>query len=224
MLFDWRGTLVVAPTFRWLVEVALERLGRDTDPEEVLTQLRAVVRGREDVDSDAALHRTTFLSWLNRAGVDAELAEGIYAVESDGRANPFADDVGQTLWTLHEAGVLVGVLSDIHFDLRPAFAEHRHPDGSSWADRIDAWALSYELGVAKPDPAIFASALDRLGLPAADVLMVGDRSGWDGAAVESGITTLLVSPLRAPHEARLQRVLDLALPFRKPSNKSSVCW
>ena len=214
VLLDWRGTLVVAPTFRWLVVVALERLGRDTDPEEILTRLRAVDPGREDVDSDAALHRTTFLSWLDRAGVDAELAEAIYAVESDGRASPFADDVGRTLWTLHQAGVRVGVLSDIHFDLRPAFAGHRHPDGSSWADRIDAWALSFQLGLTKPDPAIFAAAVDRLGLPAADVLMVGDRSGWDGAAVESGITTLLLPPLRAPHETRLPRVLDLALPVR----------
>jgi len=54
--------------------------------------------------------------------------------------------------------------------------------------------LSFELRVAKPDPSIFRAALDRLGLPADQVLMVGDRCAYDGAATAVGITTLLVPP------------------------------
>jgi len=42
--------------------------------------------------------------------------------------------------------------------------------------------------------------------------MVGDRGGWDGAATDVGITTLLLPPLRSPDERRLHRVLDLVLP------------
>uniref|UniRef100_UPI003B3BB23A HAD family hydrolase n=1 Tax=Pseudactinotalea sp. TaxID=1926260 RepID=UPI003B3BB23A len=92
------------------------------------------------------------------------------------------------------------------------FASHQLPDGRSWADLVHTWTLSFEVGLAKPDPAIFRTALDGLGLPASDVLMVGDRAGWDGAAVDVGMTTLLLPPLGDPAEERLHRVLDLVLP------------
>lgn len=139
-------------------------------------------------------------------------------MESAAALNPFAADVGPLLRTLHAAGVRIGVVSDIHVDLRPVFAQQDNPDGSNWAVLVDAWALSYELGVAKPDPAIFTAALDRLGLPAEQVLMVGDRGAWDGAAAELGITTLLLPPLRAADDLRLQRVLDLVMPGASLTN------
>ncbi|MFC5382085.1 hypothetical protein [Aquipuribacter nitratireducens] len=42
--------------------------------------------------------------------------------------------------------------------------------------------------------------------------MVGDRGTHDGAAADLGITTLVLPPLRAPEEHRLQGVVDLAMP------------
>lgn len=63
VLFDWRGTLVVAPTYTWLVRSALERVGRDASPaavDAVLARLLAADRTLvEDsaVDVDAAVHR-----------------------------------------------------------------------------------------------------------------------------------------------------------------------
>ncbi len=52
-----------------------------------------------------------------------------------------------------------------------------------WAHRFVAIADSTVLGVAKPDPAIFAWALARLDVPAADVVHVGDsrEADVDGA-------------------------------------------
>ncbi|MBO3090065.1 HAD family hydrolase [Cellulomonas sp. zg-ZUI40] len=108
----------------------------------------------------------------------------------------------------------MGVVSDIHVDLCPVFAAQPVGDGRTWADLVDVWALSYELGVAKPDPAIFRYALEGLHLEPHDVLMVGDRGPWDGAAAELGITTLLLPPLTHPGQARLHRVLDLVQPDR----------
>jgi len=70
----------------------------------------------------------------------------------------------------------------------------------------------FELGVAKPDPAIFTKALQRLGLGAEQVLMVGERGTHDGAAADLGITTLLLPPLRVADDARLHHVLHLVLP------------
>lgn len=75
---------------------------------------------------------------------------------------------------------------------------------------IDA-PLSFEVGSQKPEAPIFRHALDRLGLEAADVAMVGDRSRPDGGAVELGMVTLLLPPLRSPEDERLHAVIKLAL-------------
>ncbi|HZL05897.1 MAG TPA: HAD family hydrolase [Coriobacteriia bacterium] len=220
VLLDWRGTLVVAPTYRWLAETALMRVGRDATPaavERVLGLLRDADSTRVDsseIDTDVVKHRAAYVEWFASAGVDDELADAMYVAESDPKLSGFAADVGDLLHTLTSAGVRVGVVSDIHVDLRPTFAEHAVGDGRTWADLVDVWALSYELGVAKPDPAIFRFALERLELPPREVLMVGDRGAWDGAAAAIGVTTLVLPPLETVHDARLHHVLDLVLPGR----------
>lgn len=228
VLLDWRGTLVVAPTHRWLVAASLAQLGRraaDADVERVLVALRGTDSARVDssqIDTDVAEHRAAYADWFRAAGLDDELAAALYAVESDVSLNAFARDVGPLLVELAGAGVRVGVVSDIHVDLRPTFATHLLPDGRSWADLVHTWALSFELGVAKPAPTIFRAALDGLDMPASDVLMVGDRGGWDGAAVDVGITTLLLPPLTDPADERLHRVLDLVLPGGPRARHSAI--
>lgn len=57
---------------------------------------------------------------------------------------------------------------------------------------------------------MFESALTTLGASAAETLMVGNRSRPDGGAVEAGIATLLLTPLRSVNDRRMQRVLALA--------------
>lgn len=56
---------------------------------------------------------------------------------------------------------------------------------------------------------MFELTLTALDVEPSEALMVGDRSRPDGAAVENGITTLLLPPLRNAHEARLHKVLAL---------------
>ncbi len=218
VLLDWRGTLVVTPTFSLMVRMTLTQLGRDASAdavEAVLARLRGADRRQvdsPDVDTDPAVHRRAHAAWFADAGLDDELADTLYEVADRDELNPFAEDVGETLEALHGAGVRIGVLSDIHFDLRPAFRRHATADGRMWADLIGVWALSCETGLVKPDPAAFAAALDQFGVPADDVLMVGDRGPWDGGAAAVGITTLLLPPLRATGHRRLRAVLDLVLP------------
>lgn len=218
VLLDWRGTLVVAPTERRLAGTALARLGRtagNAEVEEVVLALNGADSTRVDssqIDTSTIEHREAYAEWFRDAGLDAELAAALYAVESDVALDAFARDVEPLLVGLASAGVRIGVVSDIHVDLRPVFAAHQLPDGRSWADLVHTWTLSFEVGLAKPDPAIFQKALDGLGMTASDVLMVGDRAGWDGAAVDVGMTTLLLPPLSDPEEKRLHRVLDLVLP------------
>lgn len=218
VLLDWRRTLVVAPTYRWLVGTALGRLARETTEgavDHAVGRLGGAHSSRVDsseIDTDVEKHRAVHAAWFNSAGLDAEPAEELYRVESDPGLNPFAIDVGGLLEALSSAGVRIGIVSDIHVDLRPVFARYTVPDGHTWAELVEVWALSYELGVAKPDPAIFRFALDRLALPGSDVLMVGDRGAWDGAAAAVGITTLVLPPLMTVDDARLH----LVLPGRRP--------
>ncbi|MFF5207303.1 HAD family hydrolase [Streptosporangium sp. NPDC000396] len=218
VLLDWRGTLAMPPLYRQWVKTALDRLGRQTTTEAidaVLTSLRAADRSALDtsyIDTGTAVHRSAYYEWFRAAGLDEPLADSLYAVESDASMNHFAEDAELLLATLHEAGVRIGIVSDIHFDIRPCFADRRTTRGTRWSEFIHTWVLSYELGIAKPDPSVFAVALERLGFTAEEVLMVGDRAGWDGAAAEVGITTLLLPQLRAVSERRLHRVLDLTVP------------
>ncbi|GGB32198.1 hypothetical protein GCM10011492_23600 [Flexivirga endophytica] len=72
--------------------------------------------------------------------------------------------------------------------------------------------FSNELGVAKPHPRMFRAACDVLGIPAGDVLHVGDNPDADVAGAEAaGMTAALVQPdgistlrvlesLQPPHE------------------------
>jgi len=145
VLLDWRGTLVTAPRYDLWVKTALQRIRRDAGAQAVdavLTLLRSADRSVVDsgiIDTDVALHRTAYYSWFAAAGVDALLADSLYAVECDASMNPFADDVELLLTTLHGAGTRIGIVSDIHFDLRPSFAERETEYGTKWIDLVDAW-------------------------------------------------------------------------------------
>jgi len=211
VIFDWRGTLVSNLSEREWVQEALSLLGREADTETVDEVVAEMVEAdgpqhRLDapgMDTDAALHRRIFFDVLAGTRLDEQLIEALYAVESDAGHNPFAEDVAATLTALHEAGLRLAVLSDIHFDLRPAFR------AAGLAGAIDVFVLSFEHGLQKPDPALFQYALAALGTQADETLMVGDRARPDGPAVEQGITTLLLPPLQHPGQRRLHHVLAL---------------
>jgi FMN phosphatase YigB (HAD superfamily) len=191
VLFDWRGTLVVCPSSNEWIRLALQRIGRG--PESAADVWAAIegVAGDPDrldapgVDCDAGAHRAAYFEVFADAGIDD---------------NPFALDAAPVLGAIARHGVKIAVLSDIHFDLRPAF------EAAGMADMVDAYVLSFEHGVQKPDPAVFELALGYLGTEPERTLMVGDRSGPDGGAVELGMPTLLLPPLVNVD----QRRLDLA--------------
>ena len=58
--------------------------------------------------------------------------------------------------------------------------------------------LSFEVGMAKPDPRIYALAAERLGVNAKDCLYVGDGSDGELSGAErAGMTAVL---MRAPYD------------------------
>jgi len=135
VIFDWRGTLVTTLTEHAWVQAALARLHRDTHPAQI-NELVAAIRtasGQPDrleaagVDSDAGLHRSTYLQVFRDAGLDDALAGALYDVESDAGYNSFAADASATLRVLTGRGLRIAVCSDIHFNIRPAFAAAGRP-------------------------------------------------------------------------------------------------
>lgn len=117
-------------------------------------------------------------------GVDRPLANALYDVMLDTWCS--YDDTLPTLRSLRELGVRTCLLSNAGVPIRTVLDR----DGlTPWYDQI---VLSYEVGFVKPDPRIFQAALDLLGMPPTDVLMVGDNANDDGGGTHLGIRTLIL--------------------------------
>lgn len=71
---------------------------------------------------------------------------------------------------------------------------------------VDSWVV----GVAKPDPAIFRIALERLGVPASSAVMLGDVPAIDvDGARAAGVTPILIDPLDMYPDLDVHRVPDV---------------
>ena len=133
------------------------------------------------------LHREAYLHVLRESGLPSRHAESLYDKVVDPASwAPYPDAV-EVLRSLRERGLRTAVVSNIAFDIRPAFV-------TAGAD-ADEFVLSFEVGAAKPDPHIFRVALDRLGVRAEEAVMVGDSEENDGAARDLGCDFVLVDPL-----------------------------
>lgn len=208
-MFDFSGTLLrVESTAHWLDAVlsdtgarlsgdefghAVERLTRygalpgGPSPREVPARLRKLWDER---DLDAERHRAAYSGLIQEAGVtEPELVRALYDRHMDPAAWHPYPDTARTLGELSRGGVLVAVVSNIGWDLRPVFRAHGLDE---W---VDLYALSYEVGVQKPDPEIFRFACDGLGLAPAETLMVGDDRTADGGALALGARVHFVDHL-----------------------------
>jgi HAD superfamily hydrolase (TIGR01549 family) len=64
---------------------------------------------------------------------------------------------------------------------------------------VDVLVVSEEAGISKPDPGIFHIALERIGVQAADAVMVGDSWANDVAGARAaGIRAIWFNPLGSP--------------------------
>lgn len=140
-------------------------------------------------DLDPVLHEKIYVEVLRKSGLRSEQAESLYARLIDPSEWEPYPDAEAAFKGLSGKGVKVGVLSNIAFDIRPAFAAH------GLADYVDEFVLSFEVGAIKPDPAIFSTLLERLGVAPENALMVGDSAEADGGATALGCAFALVEPL-----------------------------
>jgi HAD superfamily hydrolase (TIGR01509 family) len=211
-LFDYSGTLFrLEEDDSWFhgIEVderqidghvQAELMRRMTAPTGIFDEMTS----RSDVAAEAAqaahhawvnrdlaphLHREAYLHVLRESGVADDQAEALYGLIIDPlNWTPYPDTAG-VLESLHQQGIKTAVVSNIAFDVRPAF------ESIGAAGFVDEFVLSFEVGAVKPDAAIFKTALGRLGVQAAYAVMVGDSDEADGGARAIGCGFILVDPL-----------------------------
>ncbi len=138
-------------------------------------------------DLQPHLHREAYLHVLRESGLADEHAELLYRRVIDPASWTPYPDTADVLRRLSDRGIRTCVVSNIPFDVRAAFA--------TAGAGTDDYVLSFEVGVVKPNHEIFEIALNRLGVDAADAVMVGDSEEADGAARELGCGFVLVDPL-----------------------------
>ena len=135
------------------------------------------------------LHREAYLHVLRESGVAAHQAEELYGLLIDPVNWTPYPDTAEVLRGLHRQGIKVAVVSNIAFDVRPAF------EAIGAAGDVDEFVLSFEVGAVKPSPAIFETAMTRLNVAPEFTVMVGDSEEADGGARALGCGFLLVDPL-----------------------------
>jgi putative hydrolase of the HAD superfamily len=125
-------------------------------------------------------------SLLAALGVEADRDAALRFVAAEHAvwrpAHRLDPDVLALLDALRERGLAVGLVSNV-FDppelMRSLFAE------LGLLARLDAIALSTEVGKRKPHAAIFASALEQVGVLPSEAVMVGDRLREDVAGAQA---------------------------------------
>ena len=96
------------------------------------------------------------------------------------------DDALPFLRALRSAGVRTAIVSNCDEYTRDLLVE------LGVAALVDALVLSCEVGVAKPEAAIYRGALDRLGVAAGDALFIDDNAGFCAAASALGISAVQI--------------------------------
>ena len=162
----------------WLAEHAPRTAAR-YDEDAAFALLVAVREERPDLVHDLGeTRREALRRMFESAGDDPGLAVPAFAALDHARQQvDVYPDAGPALERLRTLGPLVAITNG-NADLGRI----------GLASCFDAVISSEQVGVAKPDPRIFALALERLGLPAADVLHAGDDLRTDvGGALAAGL-------------------------------------
>jgi HAD superfamily hydrolase (TIGR01509 family) len=202
VLFDYSGTLFrLEEDESWFEGMKVDERQVDGHVQaELMRRLTAPVGQHVDMTPEAYhawvnrdlaphLHREAYLHVLRESGLAEHHAEALYDRVIDTSSWTPYPDTAEVLKGLHRQGIKTAVVSNIAFDVRPAFL------ALGAADYVDEFVLSFEVGAIKPDAAIFETALARLGVEAAHAVMVGDSDEADGGARAVGCGFMLVDPL-----------------------------
>ena len=211
MLFDMGDTLLGRGDGPAILRNEARRLGADVDEataRRIWREIQDKARTAEEIakgrDLSERAHRECWTALYSAADVVAAgLGRVLYEREISADAwHPFPDTL-RVVEALHDARIPMVIVSDTGWDVRPVLDRH------ALLPYFAGLVLSYEHGVAKPAPQLFAAGCDLLGVPPEDALMVGDNALTDGGAIESGVRVYLLPPARDQGERGLDAVLRL---------------
>jgi HAD superfamily hydrolase (TIGR01549 family) len=139
--------------------------------------------------------RVRLASALIGPDADVEALERIAARYWNYPPTALFADVVPTLETLRDAGYRLGVIANQPSQVRVALER----DGL--VPFFDTMGVSDDLGLHKPDPALFARAVEIAGVAPARTVMVGDRLDYDmRPAKATGMRTVWVLRGEAPDD------------------------
>lgn len=228
VLFDLWETLIndrperATPRRAWrsrAVRDVLLRHGHEASPETVLTALDATgaALGRlhdEGKDLKTGGRARLFVSEVEaQTGVappeatvpELEAAITAMPIEIAPALAPFAVE---TVAAIKARGLATALVCNAGFTTAPALLPMLAHYGLS--PHLDVMVFSDELGFAKPDPRIFARAVDGLGVAASDCAFVGDNPHTDiGGAQAAGLYTVQIGDKRRDGIVPDARIEDL---------------
>jgi HAD superfamily hydrolase (TIGR01549 family) len=143
--------------------------------ESVEEKLRIMIRREPDLEPDGGLAVTQTLADWGVYGVERSTGAAIFEdlrVRIPG-SRPLFDDVHPTLKTLQERGFQLGIVTNRHWG-GELFQQDLRTLGLLQYFDPHHMAISVDLGVRKPNPAIFLHTLNALNIPPAEAAMVGD--------------------------------------------------
>jgi HAD superfamily hydrolase (TIGR01549 family) len=215
VFFDWFNTLArYEPPREETAGQVLKDLGYDIPVESIRlaiahgdriwfeenTRSPIRTRSREEQARAYVLYQQTMLRDL---GIDPEhnprvLAASVAGMRAIAASTHFVlfDDVLPALTRLRASQVKVGVLTNLDRDMVPISRD------LGLESYVDLYVTSGEIGVDKPDAAIFIAALQRAGVKASEAIHVGDQYAVDVVGARGvGITGLLIDRFGTSSEA-----------------------
>jgi len=144
-----------------------------------------------------------------RFGVTDEktLLRGCEALEKDDNNVRFFPGVRETLLALKERGFMLGIITDT---ANPLYVKLSWFARGGFGHVWDSIISSQEVGIEKPDPAIYAACLVQLGLEASQALFVGHSPEELEGARKAGMPTAAFNyPTEAEADSFVETFPDL---------------
>jgi putative hydrolase of the HAD superfamily len=213
VLFDAGGVLVVPDPVA--IGAVVQPFGGTTAIAALIRAHYGAMRAQDTqgaVHDDWDVYRRTY---LGHAGVrGAAVAPALAALDAIWSPHlwrfPLAESVA-ALRRLHDRGVPIGVVSNASGQIEGTLATQGVCQvGRGAGVPVTVVVDSHVVGVAKPDPLIFATALAELARPPERVAYVGDSVRNDvAAATAAGLVPLLLDPHDDHRDAPYERIRSL---------------
>lgn len=183
VIFDLDGTLIdSAPDIADAINMVMAEFGR-----QALTE--RTVRDMVGNGWAGLLERAMTLTGGMPEGAASVIEDRFrqFYLPHSTRLSSLYPGVARTIDALHRDGTTIGVCTN----KRQAGADHII--ATFGLEQVIGAVVGGDTGVMKPDPAHLTMVLDRLGVDAADAVMVGDSHADVGAARGAGMPCVVVS-------------------------------